>query len=199
MNEESKIKDSINQLDIFLFVVVTLAYFQRYVNADTVLTKQLNQNLWGWTLALALFITLQRSPMCCYVWNNFPNHIFTFISFGQKLIGAFRLHVELKPNLFNLDGQTLWCDHHQYSFSIFMWCVCVCMYECLHACEQIRGCGCTCMYVCTHMKDGRWCLGLIFYLASQRVSQSKPGFANMANLASQHALPISSLLLRLKF
>jgi hypothetical protein len=45
MNEESKIKDSINQLDIFLFVVVTLAYFQRYVNADTVLTKQLNQNL----------------------------------------------------------------------------------------------------------------------------------------------------------
>lgn len=39
MNEESKIKDSINQLDIFLLVVVTLAYFQRCVNADRVLTR----------------------------------------------------------------------------------------------------------------------------------------------------------------
>lgn len=41
MNEESKIKVSIHQLVIFLFVVVTLAYFQKCVNADKVLTRRL--------------------------------------------------------------------------------------------------------------------------------------------------------------
>lgn len=41
MKEESKIKVSIHQLVIFLFVVVTLAYFQKCANADKVLTRRL--------------------------------------------------------------------------------------------------------------------------------------------------------------
>lgn len=39
MNGESEIRDSINQLDISLSIGVTLAYFQRWANADRVLTR----------------------------------------------------------------------------------------------------------------------------------------------------------------
>lgn len=48
MNGESEIKGSINQLGIFLFMVATLAYFQRWINADRLLTRCLCLKLGSW-------------------------------------------------------------------------------------------------------------------------------------------------------